>query len=309
MKLLSIIVPIYKSEFNIPVAIERIEELKNRIYNKGFDLEVIFVDDGSPDNSYIVLKKYKAEKKWIKLVKFTRNFGVPYAALAGLEYAKGDCGIVLVPDMQDPPELIDEMLDKWINGTKIVIAEREDREEPFSQKIVSNLFHFLMKNFALRNYPEKGSDLILLDRKVIDYMNCSNEKNTNYLSLILYSGFEYETIYYTRKKREVGKSSYTFAKKLKYAVDSFISFSYIPIRVISLIGIIVSILSFVFGLYVIINTLFFGSEVKGYTTIISLVTFLLGLLMFMLGIIGEYLWRILDEVKSRPRYVVEEEIL
>lgn len=211
--------------------------------------------------------------------------------------------------MQDPPELIDEMLDKWLSGTKITIAEREDREEPLSQKIVSNLFHFLMKNFALKNYPEKGSDLILLDRKVIDYINGLSEKNTNYLSVILYSGFKYETIYYTRKKREIGKSSYTFSKKLKYAVDSFISFSYIPIRLISLIGIIVSLLSFIFGLYVVINTLFFGSDVRGFTTIIALVTFLLGLLMFMLGIIGEYLWRILDEVKNRPRYIVEEELL
>ncbi|WP_333804613.1 glycosyltransferase family 2 protein [Sulfurospirillum sp.] len=306
--LFSIVVPIYKSEMNISVAIERIEALKNNISNE-FDVEVIFVDDGSPDNSFKLLSQYKQTRDWIKIVKFTRNFGVPNGILAGLSYVKGDCAVVLVPDMQDPPELLTGMLEEWKNGYKIVLAEREDREEPKLQKIISNTFHLLMKNFALPNYPSNGSDLILLDRVVVNYLNEMKEKNTNYLSLILWSGYEYKKIYYVRKKRELGKSSFTFGKKLKYAIDSFLSFSYMPIRAISSLGLLVACLSFLYGVFIFINALFGNMEVRGYATIVVLITFLLGLIILILGIIAEYLWRILDEAKNRPRYIIEEELL
>lgn len=306
--LFSIIVPVYKSELNIDVAINRIEELQDSIKNN-FDTEVIFVDDGSPDRSLEILLEYKKTKKWIKIIKLSKNFGVPYGIFAGLEIAVGDCSAVLVPDMQDPPELFKEMLQYWIEGYKIVLAERVDREEPISQKIISNGFHFLMKNFALPNYPKQGSDLIILDKDVVNYINHTKEKNTNYLSLILWSGYAYKSIPYIRKKRELGKSSFTFSKKLKYAIDSFIAFSYVPIRAISAIGLLVAISSFLFGIFIFINAIFGNVEIKGYSTIVVLVTFLMGLIMVMLGIIGEYIWRILDETRQRPRYIVEKEYL
>ena len=303
--LFSIIVPIYKSELNIPVCISRIEVLQENIKDK-FDIEVIFVDDGSPDNSLSILKDYKKDREWMKIIKFTRNFGVPYGIFAGLEHCKGDCASVLVPDMQDPPELYIEMLDNWLEGHKVVMAEREDREEPVSQKLISNTFHKLMKKYAFPNYPEKGSDLILYDREVINILNGTKEKNTNYLSLILWSGYEYKSIPYVRKKRELGKSSFTFARKLKYAIDSFISFSYMPIRMISVVGLLISLLSFIFGIFIFFNALFGNIEIKGYASIIVILTFLMGLIILMLGVIGEYLWRILDEVRRRPNYVIEK---
>lgn len=303
--LFSVIVPIYKSELNIDVAINRIEKLKDNIKDN-FDLEAIFVDDGSPDKSLEKLLIHKKTRDWMKIIKLSRNFGVPYGIFAGLELSKGDCSVVLVPDMQDPPELLIEMLQYWIDGYKIVLAERTDREEPMSQKIISNSFHFLMKNFALSNYPKQGSDLIILDREVVNYINQTKEKNTNYLSLILWSGYEYKSIPYVRKARELGKSSFTFAKKLKYAVDSILAFSYVPIRTISAVGLTVAVASFLFGIFIFINAVFGNIEIKGYATITILVTFLLGLIMVMLGIIGEYLWRILDEIRKRPRYIVEK---
>lgn len=303
--LFSIIVPIYKSELNIDEAIKRIEELQNSVKDN-FDLEVIFVDDGSPDKSLEKLLEYKKTKQWIKIIKFSRNFGVPYGIFAGFKFAKGDCATVLVPDMQDPPELLIEMLQYWLNGYKIVLAERIDREEPIVQKTISNFFHFLMKKFALPNYPKQGSDLIISDKEVVRYVNETKEKNTNYLSLILWSGYTYKSIPYVRKKRELGKSSYTFGKKLKYAVDSILAFSYIPIRAISAVGLIVALSSFLFGIFIFFSALFGNIEIKGYATIVLLITFLLGLIMLMLGIIGEYLWRILDETRNRPRYIIEK---
>jgi len=306
-KIFSIVIPIFRSELNIPQVLPKLKQLQEMLPD--YALEVIFVDDGSPDNSFKLLLDAREKDPAIKLIKFSRNFGVPSGARAGLYYATGDCATFIAPDLQDPPELLVDMLKRWENGKKVVIAVREDREEPLSQKIVSNFFHFLMSKTTFKDYPKGGADLMVLDRDVLDQLNRIGERNTNLLGLVLWLGYEKEYIYYTRKKREHGQSSWTFSKKIKYFIDSFVAFSYAPVRFISLIGICTALLSFVYGALIFIQALQGYTPVQGWSTLMIVLTLLCGIIMIMLGIIGEYLWRILDEVRQRPPYIIEQKLM
>ena len=304
-KLFSIVVPVYQNEANLDDTIPKLLSLKAKLPN--YDLELIFVDDGSTDNSYkLLVKYYEANKESIKIVKMTKNFGQTAAIQAGLKVASGDCAGIISTDLQDPPELFLEMINKWERGTSLVIAEREKREENIIQIFISNLYWKMVQNYAVNKFPSGGFDFCLLDKKIISDVNKINEKNCTIFILIFSLGYPYEIIYYTRKKRIHGKSQWTFSKKIKLFIDTFVSFSYLPIRGISYLGVGISILSFFYGLYIGLNKLIYGSAYEGWTTIVVLISSLGGLILLTLGIIGEYLWRILDEVKKRPNYVIEE---
>jgi dolichol-phosphate mannosyltransferase len=268
-------------------------------------LEVICVDDGSGDRSFAVLSALHQERSHVKLVKLTRNFGSMCAIKAGLQYVTGDCFMLLTADLQDDPEMLLEMTAQWQQGHQFVICEREGRDDPAVSKAFASVFYALFRRFAIVGYPEGGFDLFLLDRRYLSHIQRS-EKNTNILVLGYWLGVPPIVLKYQRKKREHGTSRWTFAKKTKLFIDTFISFSFAPIRFISFMGIVTSILSFLYGLFVVVLTLMAENPVPGWTTIVALITFLLGLIMLMLGIIGEYLWRILDEGRNRPEYVIEE---
>lgn len=300
----SIVIPIYYNSLNIPHTIPRLQKLQEVLPNA--ELEFVFVDDGSKDNSFDLLLEEKQNDSRIKLVKLSKNFGSMAAIQAGLTVATGDCVGIISADLQDPPELFVDMIEKWKIGKKIVMATREDREESFSQKLFSNTYYYLMDKFAIKNYPNGGFDFVLIDRQIVEELNQIQEKNTNIMSLIFWLGHEQEAIPYVRQERKMGKSRWTLSKKIKLFIDSFVSFSYVPIRFMSMIGIITAMLSFAYGLFILIAALLGGIKVAGWTTIISIVTFLLGLIMVMLGIIGEYLWRILDETRNRPGYIIDE---
>lgn len=227
------------------------------------------------------------------------------AVLAGFTFSDGDCVGMISSDLQDPPELFKEMIERWKLGKKVVIAVRQDREESFSQKLFAKIFYTLIRAFALKDYPKGGFDFVLVDKSVVNEVVKISEKNTNIFNLIYWLGFDRDYIFYTRRKREAGKSKWTFFKKLKFFIDSFIAFSYAPVRIISTIGIFVSLLSVIYGIYVIVNYFLNKIPVEGYTAIVSILTFLLGLILIMLGIIGEYLWRILDEARRRPPFVID----
>lgn len=300
----SIVVPIYYNELNIPHTVPRLQALQELL--PAYDLEFVFVDDGSRDNSLHLLLEEKKKDPRIKVIKLSRNYGSMAAIQAGLNFATGDCVGIIAADLQDPPELFVEMINKWENGVKIVMATRADREESFSQKLFSNSYYFLMDKLALKGYPRGGFDFVLVDKQVVKEIREIREKNTNIMSLIYWLGHEQATIPYIRKERQYGKSKWTFSKKIKLFIDSFVSFSYAPIRFMSIIGFIVAMLSFIYGIFIIINAIFGTIEIQGWTSIISIITFLLGIIMVMLGIIGEYLWRILDESRRRPPYIVDE---
>ncbi|MFZ5874872.1 MAG: glycosyltransferase family 2 protein [Nitrospirota bacterium] len=305
MKTVSVVIPVYYNERSLTPLFEALDRVKETLEGRGMGLEVICVDDGSGDRSFAVLGTLQEKRSYLKLVKLTRNFGSMCAFKAGLQYVTGDCFTLLSADLQDDPTLILEMTAHWQQGHQFVICERESRDDPFGSKVFASLFYTLFRRLAIPRYPEGGFDLFLLDRRYLAHIQRS-EKNTNLLVLGYWLGVKPVVIKYQRRKREHGTSRWTFAKKTKLFIDTFISFSFAPIRFISLMGILTSILSFLYGLFVVLFTLLAENPVPGWTTIVALITFLLGLIMLMLGIIGEYLWRILDEGRNRPEYVIEE---
>ncbi|CAN7723112.1 glycosyltransferase family 2 protein [Paenibacillus sp. LjRoot153] len=303
-KKFSIVVPIYFNSLNIPTTVPRLQNLQELFPN--FELEFIFIDDGSKDNSLDLLLQFKQSDPRIKIIKLSKNFGSMSAIQAGLHHVTGDCVGIISADLQDPPELFVDMVASWAKGNKVILATRSDREESLSQKVFANSYYFFMDKLALKGYPPGGFDFVLLDKQIVEELNQINEKNTNIMSLIFWLGHDRDSVTYVRQERKLGKSRWTLSKKIKLFVDSFVSFSYAPIRFISVVGFITAFLSFLYGIIVIINAITGVTSLQGWTTIVALVTFLLGLIMIILGIIGEYLWRILDESRKRPSFIIDE---
>ena len=304
MPKLSIVVPVYFNEANLPDTIPHLLSLQDKL--AGYNLELIFVDDGSRDKSLETLLDFRGRHpKHIKIVKLTRNFGSMAAVQAGLNIATGDCVGVISADLQDPPELFVDMVAYWEKGIKAVFAVRKDRDESFSQRLFSNTYYAFLRRFAIPDYPTGGFDFVLIDQDVAGKLVEINEKNTNIMSLIFWLGYANIQIPYVRKKRTKGKSRWTFSKKLKLFIDSFVAFSYLPIRLLSLLGILIAAASFVYGGFIFYSWWLSRIEVKGYTPIMILLASTAGIQMTMLGVLGEYLWRILDETRKRPGYVVD----
>lgn len=301
----SIVVPVYFNEPNLPDTVPQLLALGERL--PGYDLELVFVDDGSGDRSLALLLEFqRANPETIRVVKLTRNFGSMAAIQAGLAQATGDCVGMIAADLQDPPELFLEMLRHWERGTKVVLAVRADREESRAQKAFSNGYYALIRRFALPGYPPGGFDFFLVDRQVVGELTRIREKNTNLMSLIFWLGHAPVMLPYVRRRRTKGRSRWTLAKKIKLFIDSFVAFSYVPIRAVSLIGLAVALSAFGYAAYVLYSWLVHDIPVKGYAPTVILLALFSGLQMAMLGVLGEYLWRALDETRRRPAYVVDE---
>jgi dolichol-phosphate mannosyltransferase len=267
-------------------------------------MELTFVDDGSEDESMVELMKIKQQRPGTRVVKLTRNFGELHACKIGLDYTTGDCVMWLAADLQDPPELIVEMTDQWLAGSKFVVALRERRLDPPVTRFFAGIYHWLVKSFINKNYPARGFDRFLLDSALVPYIRDSS-KNINTSLLAYWLGHKPATVFYDRGKREHGTSRWTFAKKLTHFIDSVLGFSVLPIRIMSVLGFIVSLVSFGYGSYIVLYTIFGPTDVPGFATLATMISFLFGMVMIMLGIIGEYLWRIFDEVNKRPEVVVD----
>ena len=305
MKIFSVVVPVYYNESNLVDTVPQLLSLADSLPKYG--LELLFVDDGSGDNSLNILLEFQSRyPKVIKVVKLTHNFGSMAAIQAGFTVASGDCVGMIAADLQDPPQLFIEMVRHWEQGNKAVFAVRQDREESALQILLSNSYYALIRKFAIRNYPNGGFDFFLVDRQVVDEVNRIREKNTNIMTLIFWLGFKPIIIPYTRRSRKKGKSRWTVGKKIKLFIDTFVAFSYFPIRILSILGFSVAFLAFLYGLYIFTYWLFFGIEVMGWVPTMIVLTFTSGLQMTMLGILGEYLWRALDEIRKRPPYVIDE---
>jgi len=305
MKKFSIVVPVYGNEKNLPETIPRLLELKEKLPN--YELELIFVDDGSKDRSLEILLDFKNKNpELIKVIKLTRNFGAPAAGQAGLDIATGDCVGKINADLQDPPKLFIDMIKHWEKGVKAVFAVRKERKDPIFSRMLSSLFYSLLRRHALPNYPKGGFDFFLVDKKVVEEFKKIPEKNTNINALIFWLGYEYVTIPYTRDERKSGKSQWTLGKKIKYFIDTFVGFSYFPVRFISWIGMIVAIAAFGYGIYILYNWALGNIRVEGWTTTIIILLVTAGIQMIMIGVIGEYLWRTLDEIRKRPSYIIDD---
>lgn len=307
MRLVSVVVPVYYNEDNLTPTWEALSEALSRL-PEDHEWEVTFVDDGSGDGSYRKLVElHHAAPDRIRVIKLTRNFGQVAAILAGIHAARGDCCVVMSADLQDPPELIVRMVGVWNGGTKkIVLATRTQREDGPLARYTSRIFYRLMKRYAVPNMPESGFDFFLIDRKVMEVINRVEERNTFIQGHILWTGFVPETIEYTRRKREVGTSRWTFSKKLKYFIDGFVTYSFVPIRLITLIGLCVSVLSFAYATLIFFMRIFWGMPVQGFAPTMITTLMLGGIQLVMLGVLGEYIWRNYSETRRLPNYVTEE---
>lgn len=303
-KKLSIIIPLYFNEKNIPVTYAK---LAQEVFPNLPDYELILVDDGSKDNSYKEALQLRELNDKVKVIKLSRNFGQHTAIYAGLEHITGDCAVVISADLQDPPALILKLFVKYLEGNKVVLAIREERDESFGRKLFASMYYKLMKKYAIKDMPLGGFDCFLADKYVIDILTKIEEKNTSLFAQVLWLGFKRAEVYYTRQSREIGTSSWTFSKKFKLALDSLLAFSYVPIRTISLAGLLDCIFSLTYAIYIIFQKIAFGANVgAGWSSLMVAIMFTSGVQMLTLGIIGEYLWRNFDESRKRPLYILEE---
>jgi dolichol-phosphate mannosyltransferase len=304
MKRVSIVVPVYYNELNLPETVPQLRALASSLPD--YELELIFVEDGSGDRSLELLcEAMDRGPGRTTVVKLARNFGTHAALQAGLAEATGDCVGIISADLQDPPELFVEMVARWEDGHKVVLAVRADRDEPATQKLFAGLYYALVRRFALPRYPRGGFDFLLIDRQVVADINRIAEKNTNLFSLVIWLGFEPLMLPYVRRRRTKGQSRWTLAKKIKLVVDSFIGFSYAPVRLMTVVGLVTAASAFAYAGYVLLLWSLHGIPVRGYPTIVILIALTAGIQMLMLGVLGEYLWRMLDEVRRRPSYVVD----
>jgi dolichol-phosphate mannosyltransferase len=308
MTLVSIVVPVYHNAASLPDLLRKFQALADK--NTADRFEFIFVDDGSRDNSFDVLQTLASSERRIRIIKLSRNFGSNAALMAGLDQARGQVVAAIAADLQDPPELIDDMLAQWRLGHKVVLAARESREDPGLSSLMADTFYALFRRFAIKTMPRRGFDFFLIDRQVCDLIKGIQESNAYLMGLILWLGFDPAVIYYHRRVREqrYGRSMWTFAKKLKYFVDSFVAFSYIPVRASSLLGIGLSIVGIVYALVVIVLRLLFDIRAEGWASLMVVLLIVSGAQLLMIGVLGEYLWRNLDETRRRPRFIIERVI-
>ena len=268
--------------------------------------EVICIDDGSKDNTLGVLKDLQALDSRIKIIKLSKNFGEFRAILAGLTHASGECMAVMSADLQDPPYLITEMIQAWENGEKVVIAARTDRKENWLKKLLAHTYYWFLRKLVIEDYPKYGFDFFLIDKQVAQILVDMKEKNSTIYVQLIWTGFKPKVIDYIREDREDGKSMWTYWKRINLFIDTFIVFSYKPIRLISGLGILMSIFGFISAIYFIFEKVFLHNDVAGWTSLVVAVLVLAGVQLIMLGIIGEYIWRNLDETRKRPVFIVDE---
>ncbi|HRH35108.1 MAG TPA: glycosyltransferase family 2 protein [Catalimonadaceae bacterium] len=308
MPKLSIIIPCYFNEENIPVTASALIE-NEKLFPPEVEFEYVMVDDGSKDKTLDELVQFgERHPGRVKVVKLVANVGSYNAMVAGMEVATGDCSVIITADLQDPPELMVKMYDYWKKGIKLVVANREAREEGFFKSWFASTFHFLMKNFALSNVPDGGFDYCLFDRKVREEVVAMKEKNTNCLYLMLWLGYDYVRIPYTRRERKIGKSRWTLKKKIKLFVDSFVSFSFLPIRAITTLGFILGFGALLYAILIAFAKITGLIVVSGWSSMMTVILLVSSFQMISIGVLGEYLWRTLDSSRNRPIYLIDKVI-
>jgi dolichol-phosphate mannosyltransferase len=301
----SVVVPVYNERDNVRAMHDALLAVADA--ESSLDWEFLFVEDGSTDDTFAILSGLNRTDPRVKVVRLSRNYGSHTGAAAGLQFASGDAAIIMAGDMQDHPREIPRFLAKWREGFHVVWAVRAVRQDSRIDRFLAAAFSALIRRVALRNYPPRGTgSFCLLDRKVVDALNMFPERNRMTFGLILTAGFRQAEIEYERLQRHAGTSKWSVRSKIKHTIDTIVSFSSLPIRLTSTLGILIAGLSVVYAIYLVIYALIFGHTVEGWTSIIVLVALLGGLQLFVLGMLGEYLWRVSDEVRRRPLFLVQE---
>jgi dolichol-phosphate mannosyltransferase len=302
--LLSIVTPAYNEARNLPLLYERLCRTMETV---DADWEWLVVDDHSTDDTFDVVCQAAERDSRVTGLRFSRNFGAHTALACGLNMAHGDCVAALAGDLQDPPETIPALFAHWTNGIPVVWAVRHQRKgETAATKGFSRLYYWLMRSVVgMKEMPATGADFFLLDRRVVDAFAQFREAHVSILALITWLGFRQISVPYDKEARIHGRSGWSLKKKLKLVVDSVTSFSYVPIRFMSYLGFCIAFLGFCYAGFVVFNALH-GQPVEGWSSMIVVVLLLGGAQMLMMGVLGEYLWRALDEARRRPRYIIEK---
>ena len=304
---LSIIVPLYNEELGV-------EEMCNRLTrvldSASFDYEIVMVNDGSTDNTLALAESICNSDNRIKLISFSRNFGHQVAISAGMDKSEGNAVVVIDADLQDPPEVILEMIDKWREGYEVVYGVRKKRNgESFFKLLTAAVFYRLLKRMTSINIPVDTGDFRLIDRRALDQFNKMHERDRFVRGMISWIGFRQTEVKYVRHERYAGETKYPFKKMLKFAIDGMLSFSQIPLRLSSLFGFLSASVSFIFMLYG-LTVKYYSPEnaVPGWASLFSAVLFIGGVQLICIGVLGEYIGRIYEEIKKRPLYIIEKEI-
>ena len=302
---ISIIAPCYNEEETIEPFLRRIEEILAQI-NEPY--EIVFINDGSRDNTLNVLLNAKQNFKNIRIINFSRNFGKEAALTAGLDKARGEAAIPIDVDLQDPPELIKELVARWREGYDVVLAKRADRtSDSFAKRVSADLFYKLNGKISNVDIPNNVGDFRLMSKRVVEALKQLPENQRFMKGLFAWVGFKTVAIEYVREKREAGQSSFNGWKLWNFALDGITSFSTLPLRIWLYIGALVSFLSFLYGSFIILKTLIFGVDLPGYASLAVIMLFLGGIQLIGIGILGEYIGRIYSESKRRPSYIIEGE--
>lgn len=302
---ISIVIPVYYNEDNL---VPLYNDIKEKIIDViDYEYEIVMVNDGSKDRSFKVMKELASKDSNIKAISLSRNFGSHAAILCGLSHCTGDCAVVKAADLQEPTELVLDMVASWKKGNNVVLAVREGREEGKGQTLFANLYYWMVRKTSLPNMPKNGFDVYLLDRKVIDVLESLDEKNSALTGQILWSGFKTDMVPYTRLAREIGESKWTLKKKVRLVMDTLFSFSSLPISLVTAVGTISFFGSIIWAIITLVCKLLGMINVSGWTLLFIFNLFSFGVVMMTLGILGSYLWRTFDASRKRPPYIIEEE--
>ncbi|MGF1539636.1 MAG: glycosyltransferase family 2 protein [Pleurocapsa sp.] len=302
---LSIVIPLYNEEENIDYLFERVIAVLDKLQTS---YEIICINDGSQDNTLKYLIDYHYQNPMIKVINLSRNFGKEIALTAGIDYASGGAIIPIDADLQDPPELIAELVAKWREGYDVVYATRRSRRgETWLKRVTAKAFYRTIGRMSRVPIPSNTGDFRLLDRRVVEAIKKLPERTRFMKGLFAWVGYKQTSIMFDREPRFQGKTTWNYWKLWNFALDGIISFSFLPLKIWSYIGVLISFVSLLYASFLIIRTLIFGIDVPGYASLMVAILFLGGIQLITLGIIGEYLGRVYEEVKGRPLYFIREQ--
>jgi dolichol-phosphate mannosyltransferase len=301
----SVVVPVFNEEATLDALVARLE---SALEGDGLDYEVVFVNDGSRDRSAEMLRAHHARNPRLKCIMLSRNFGHQVAVTCGLDHAQGDAVIVMDGDLQDPPEVLPGLIARWRDGFDVVYAVRRRRKESWVKVIAYKVFYWVLNRVSYLDIPLDSGDFSLMDRRVVDLLAAMPERNRFVRGLRTWVGLRQTGFEYERDARYAGESKYSFTKLLRLAFDGLVSYSFAPLRLVSNLGMLVSLSALLYMVYLLAARLFGDMTIQGWTSTVVIVLFLGGIQLLSLGIIGEYIGRIFDEVKQRPQYVIGDSL-
>lgn len=304
--LITVLIPVFNEEEVLQMCFERVAGVMESLKHP---YEILFVNDGSSDNSWDTIKKLKQKHSNISAINLSRNFGKEHAMTAGLQYSKGEAVVIIDADLQDPPELIPQFVEKWKEGFDNVYGRREIREgETWIKKSTASVFYKILHKLSKVEVPKDTGDFRLLSNRAVESLLDLKEQHRFMKGLFAWVGYPAYEIKYNRDPRAAGTTSFNYWKLWNFALEGITSFTSAPLKIATYMGLLTSLLAFVYGLFIIFKTLIYGDPVSGYPSLMTVILFMGGVQLLFIGVLGEYLGRVFEEVKRRPLYIIQEHL-